>query len=123
LSKLILFTGTAMALLLCTPFGFAESKDQPLAHQVKVAIDPRSAAEMEQLVKGFNNSCPNVSIVRDENEAEYFIQASQADPWREWLLHFRITVFDKQGKVVFATDKHYSKGSTKEVCRFINAQK
>jgi len=122
LSKLIPFLISVIALSLCTSLGFAKSKGQPPVRQVKVTIDPRSAAETEQLVKGFDKSCPNVSIIRDEGDAEYLIQASQADPWREWLLHFRITVFDKQGKVVFATDKHHSKDATKEVCRFINSQ-
>ena len=49
------------------------SKGQPFPRQVKVAIDPRSTGEAQSLliVKGFGNSCPNVSIVRDESEAEY----------------------------------------------------
>ena len=69
-----------------------ESKDQPPPHQVYVAIDPQSAGATEQLVKGFGNSCPNVSIVRDESEAEYVVLASESDPWRGFLLHYYITV-------------------------------
>ena len=84
-----------------------KSKDQPSPRQVKVAIDPRSTGEAQSLliVKGFGNSCPNVSIVRDESEAEYVVLASESDPWRGFLLHYYITVYDKQGKLVFATDK------------------
>ncbi|MGA2001620.1 MAG: hypothetical protein ABSG52_16675 [Terriglobales bacterium] len=63
-----------------------------------------------------------MSIIRDETEAEYVIEASQSQPGREWTNHFRVTVFDKQGKAVFNTDKHSGKAATKEVCRFINAQ-
>jgi hypothetical protein len=100
-----------------------ESKDQPPPHQVNVAIDPQSAGATEQLVKGFGNSCPNVSIVRDESKAEYVIVASVCAAGCGWLTHFYITVYDKQGKVAFATDKVDSERSTKAVCRFFNAQK
>jgi len=56
----------------------------------------------------FGNSCPNVSIVRDESEAEYVVLA--ANPTVAWvLLHYYITVYDKQGKLVFATDKNTAK--------------
>jgi hypothetical protein len=113
-----------MALSLCTSLGFAKSKDQPPPRQVNVAIDPRSEgeAEAELLVKGFGNLCPNVSIIRDESKAEYVILASESNPLRGLLLSYYITVYDKQGKVVFATDKHHGKNATKDVCRFINAQ-
>jgi hypothetical protein len=102
-----------------------KSKDQPPPRQVKVAIDPRSAGEAQSvlIVKGFGNSCPNVSIVRDESEAEYIVLASESDPWRGLLLHYFITVYDKQGKMVFATDKHTGKNASEAACRFINAQK
>ncbi|MDR5730381.1 MAG: hypothetical protein RB191_23485 [Terriglobia bacterium] len=102
-----------------------KSKDQPPPREVNVAIDPRSSGEAEaHLVEdGFGKLCPNVSIVRDESKAEYVIFASESDPWRGLLLHYYITVYDKQGKVVFATDKHRGKDATKAACRFINAQK
>ena len=102
-----------------------KSKDQPPPRQVKVAIDPRSTGEAQSLliVKGFGNSCPNVSIVRDESEAEYVVLASESDPWRGFLLHYYITVYDKQGKLVFATDKNHGKSASEAACRFINAQK
>jgi hypothetical protein len=102
-----------------------ESKDQPPPRQVKVAIDPRSAGEAQSvlIVKGFGNSCPNVSIVRNESEAEYVVLASESDPWRGLLLHYFITVYDKQGKVVFAADKHDGKNAIKAFCRFFDTQK
>ena len=102
-----------------------ESKDQPPPRQVKVAIDPRSAGEAQSVLiaKGFGNSCPNVSIVRNESEAEYVVLASESDPWRGLLLHYFITVYDKQGKMVFATDKHTGKNASEAACQFINAQK
>ena len=102
-----------------------KGKDQPSPRQVKVAIDPRSTGEAQSLliVKGFGNSCPNVSIVRDESEAKYVIVASVCAAGCGWLTHFYITVYDKQGKVAFATDKVDSERSTKAACRFFNAQK
>lgn len=99
-----------------------ESKDQPPSDQVKVAIDPRSSGGMEAelLTNGFRNVCPNVSIIRDEPEAQYVIFASGACPG--FLCHYYITVYDKQGKVVFATDKHTGKNAVSAFCRFINPQ-
>jgi hypothetical protein len=102
-----------------------KSKDQPPPRQVNVAIDPRSEGEAQSalIVKGFGTSCPNVSIIRDESKAEYVILASESNPWRGLLLHYFITVYDKQGKVVFATDKHHGKNASEAACQFINAQK
>ena len=99
------------------------SKDQPLPRQLKVAIDPRSSGGMEAmlLTNGFRNVCPNVSIIRDEPEAEYVVFASGACPG--FLCHWYITLYDKQGNVVFATDKHEGKNAIKAFCQFMNAQK
>lgn len=94
-------------------------------HQAKVAIDPRSSGEAQSLliVKGFHDLCPNVSIIRDESQADYVVLASESDPWRGFLLHYYITIYDKQGKVVFSTDKHHGKDASKDACRFINTEK
>jgi len=99
--------------------------DQTPPRQVEVAIDPRSEgeAQSELLVNGFGKLCPNVSVIRDEAKAEYVIFASESNPWRGFLLHYYITVYDKQGKMVFGTDQHHDKSATKAVCQFINAQK
>jgi len=100
-----------------------KSKDQSPPSQVKVAIDPRSSGGMEAalLTNGFRNVCPNVSITHDESEAEYVIFASGACPG--FLCHYYITVYDKQGKVVFAADKHDGKNAIKAFCRFFDTQK
>ena len=100
-----------------------ESKDQPPTGQVKVAIDPRSSGGMEAalLTNGFRNVCPNVSIIRDESVAEYVIFASGACPG--FLCHYYVTLYDKQGRVVFATDKHTGKNAVNAFCQFFNAQK
>ena len=100
-----------------------KSNDQPSPRQAKVAIDPRSSGEteVELLAPGFRNSCPSVSIVRDESEAEYVIFASGACPG--FLCHYYITLYDKQGKVVFTTDKHDGKNAVKAFCQFMNGQK
>jgi len=100
-----------------------KSQDQQSPRQIKVAIDPRSSGGMAAmlLTNGFRNVCPNVSIIRDEPEAEYVIFASGACPG--FLCHWYITLYDKQGKVVFATDKHEGKNAIKAFCQFMNAQK
>ena len=99
------------------------SKDQPPPSEVQVAIDPRSSGGMEAmlLTNGFRSVCPNVSIIRDEPEAEYVVFASGACPG--FLCHWYITLYDKQGKVVFAADKHTGKNAINAFCQFMNAQK
>jgi hypothetical protein len=88
-------------------------------HQVKVAIDPRSSGETEAelLAPSFRNSCPSVSIVRDEAAAEYVVLANESHPG--FLMHYSIAVYDKQGEVVFTTDKHETKNAVKAFCKFI----
>ena len=97
------------------------SKGQPSPRQVKVVIDPRSSEGMERalLTNGFRDVCQNVSIVRDESEAEYVIFASGACPG--FLCHYYITLYDKQGKVVFTTDKHTGKSAVNAFCQFFRA--
>jgi hypothetical protein len=101
-----------------------KSKDQPSLRQVQVAIDPRSSGETEAelLTAGFRNSCPSVSIIRDESKAEYVVLASQASSG--FFLHYYITAYGKQGhgKVAFAADKRLAKDAIKAFCQFINAQ-
>ena len=121
----------ALALLAGVVGTFAQStstaatqkgKDQPPPRQVKVAIDPRSSGETEAelLAPGFHDSCSSVSIVRDESEAAYVVLAGQTQSWG--FLHYYITVYDKQGKVAFADNKHLTKNAIKAFCQFINAQ-
>lgn len=101
-----------------------KSEDQPSPRQVQVAIDPRSSGETEAelLTPGFRNSCPSVSIIRDESKAQYVVLAGQASSG--FFLHYYITVYDKQGqgKVAFAADKHLAKNTLKAFCQFISTQ-
>ena len=124
-AALALLAGSVGTSALPTSMVVQQSKDQPVARQVNVTIDQRSSgeAQSELLVEGFGRFCPNVSIIRDESKGEYVLFASESNPWRGFLLHYYITVYDKQGKVVFAIDKHHDKDATKAVCLFINAQK
>jgi hypothetical protein len=111
------------ALAMCVVLAIrAVSAQSAAPREVKVAVDPRSTPEAQShlITKGFQDECPNVSVVRDEAQADYIVLASESDPWRGFLLHYYITVYDKQGKVVFATDKHHGREASKEACRFIN---
>jgi hypothetical protein len=100
-----------------------KGKDQPSPRQVEVAIDPRSSGETEAelLAPSLRNSCPSVSIIRDESKAEYVVLASQANSGI--FIHYYITAYDKQGqgKVAFAADKHLAKNAIKAFCQFINS--
>jgi len=115
----------ASVVLLAGIAGASASAQSTPPRQVSVAIDPRSSEEGEAwlLSRGFPNLCPNVSVVRDGSEAEYTLLTTWSDPSRRLLLHYYITVYDKQGKVVFSTDKHEAKNAAKAACQFMNGQK
>ena len=91
------------------------------ATEIKVTVIPSSTMAVSQLVKGFSASCPNVTIVLDESKADYLMEA-QGPKDTEWLKHYRITLFDKQSKAVFGTDKHSPDAATKEACKFLNTK-
>jgi hypothetical protein len=114
----------ALALLAGT-VGTSASAQSASPRQVSVAIDPRSSEEAEAwlLSRGFPKLCPNVSVVRDGSEAEYTLLTTWSDPSRRLLLHYYITVYDKQGRVVFSTEKHEAKNAAKAACQFMNGQK
>src|SRR5215469_12022072 len=90
--------------------------------ETKLAVAPRSTMATSQLIKGFESSCPSVSIILDEGAAEYVIEADR-EKESEWLKHYRITLFDKHGKAVFSTDKHSPGAATKDVCKFLSQSK
>ena len=90
--------------------------------EIKVAVAPRSTMATSQLLKGFRESCPNVAVTSDEGSADYVIEANGPNA-AELLKHYRITLFDKQGKAVFSTDKHSSGAATKDVCKFLSQAK
>ena len=111
-----------LGLTLAVATTFAQSEKQIPLRQVSVSIDPRSSgeAQAELITNGFRKWCPNVSIIRDESEAQYVVLASESNPLRGLLLHYYITVYDKKGTVVFSVDKNHDKSATKAACKFIN---
>jgi hypothetical protein len=111
-----------LALLATTAKASAQSTSP---RQIKVAIDPRSSGETkaELLAPDFHSSCPTISIVRDDSEAEYVILAGQASSG--FFIHYSITVYEGLGqeKVIFSTDKHLAKNAIKAFCQFMNGPK
>jgi len=123
LALLVWAVGTSASAQSTATAAAPKSKDQSPQSQVKVAIDPRSSEGMERelITNGFRDVCPNVSIIRDESKAEYVIFASGTCPG--FLCHYYVTLYDKQGKVVFTTDKHTGKNAVNAFCQFMNSQK
>jgi|HubBroStandDraft_4_1064222.scaffolds.fasta_scaffold742016_1 hypothetical protein len=56
--------------------------------ETKIAVAPRSTMATSQLLKGFRESCPNVTVTSDEGSADYVIEANGPNaaefrrPWR-----------------------------------------
>jgi uncharacterized protein YcfL len=90
--------------------------------ETKIVVAPRSTMATSQLLKGFRESCPNVVVTSDEGSADYVIEANGPNA-AEFLKHYRITLFDKQGKTAFSTDKHSPGAATKDVCKFLSPAK
>jgi len=90
--------------------------------ETKVVVAPRSTMATSQLLKGFKESCPSVVVTSEESSADYVIEAEREKD-TEWLKHYRMTLFDKQGKAVFSTDKHSPGAATKDVCKFLSHAK
>ena len=101
-----------MAVILICATGSAETK---------VVVAPRSTMATSQLLKGFRESCPSLVITSEEGSADYVIEAEREKD-TEWMKHYRITLFDKEGKAVFSTDKHSPGAATKDVCKFLSGQ-
>ena len=86
--------------------------------ETKLAVAPRSTMATSQLLKGFRESCPSVEVVSDAGSADYVIEANGPNA-AEYMKHYRITLFDREGKATFSTDKHSPGAATKDVCKFL----
>jgi len=90
--------------------------------ETTVGVAARSTMAPSQLLKGFRASCPSVTIGSSESAVDYVIEANGPNA-AELLKHYRLTLFDKQGKPVFSTDKHSPGAATKDVCKFLTQSK
>jgi len=73
------------------------------------------------IAKEVAKRCPNVSITRKEELADYSLEALGGDrtnPHGQRL--FKFTLFDRQGNVAFSTETRQLHNAVKDVCTFVN---
>lgn len=104
--------GTAMLLVaLLAVAGMAKKAPKP---PVKVLLSPASTVASADLVKYFQQRCPNVTITLAPKESNYMLEAGG------WPGHYRFTVFRKGGDAVFATSTVFLTNAVKDVCKYVN---
>jgi len=73
------------------------------------------------IVREVSKRCPNVSITRSTESADYSLEAvggERTNPHGQRL--FKFTLFDRGGDVAFTTETRQVHNAMKDVCAFIN---
>ena len=88
----------------------------PGAHQLKLVLAPRSTADPFEVTKHFSESCPNVTITRNQKESDFMLVAGG------WSGDYRFLVVRKGGDVIYTTETALLSNSVKNVCKFLNTR-
>jgi hypothetical protein len=85
-------------------------------HALRIALAPRSTADPFEVTKHFSQSCPNVTITRNERESDFMLVAGG------WSGDYRFLVVRKGGDVIYTTETALLSNSVKNVCKFLNTR-
>jgi len=77
------------------------------------------SAEIE---KGLSEHCPDIILTRDSSKADYELQA-QYIPQTPASRANGLTLFDKNGDMIFFTTTDHTGNAVKDVCNFIKKEK
>jgi len=94
----------------------ASSADGPAPRQLRLVLAPRSTADPFEVTKHFSQSCPNVTITRNEHESDFMLYAGG------WSGDYRFMVIKKGGDVLYTTETALLSNSVKNVCKFLNTR-
>ena len=92
------------------------SADRPAPRQLRLVLAPRSTADPFEVTKHFSQSCPNVTITRNEHESDFMLYAGG------WSGDYRFMVIKKGGDVLYTTETALLSNSVKNVCKFLNTR-
>ncbi|HTZ74288.1 MAG TPA: hypothetical protein VMB47_10240 [Candidatus Aquilonibacter sp.] len=94
----------------------ASPADRPAPRQLRLVLAPRSTADPFEVTKHFSQSCPNVTITRNEHESDFMLYAGG------WSGDYRFMVIKKGGDVLYTTETALLSNSVKNVCKFLNTR-
>jgi hypothetical protein len=94
----------------------ASPADPPAPRQLRIVLAPRSTADPFEVTKHFSQSCPNVTITRNERESDFMLYAGG------WSGDYRFMVIKKGGDVLYTTETALLSNSVKNVCKFLNTR-
>jgi hypothetical protein len=89
---------------------------QPAARPLKIVLAPRSTADPFEVTKHFGQSCPNVTITRNEHDSDFMLVAGG------WSGDYRFMVIGKGGSVIYTTETALLSNSVKNVCKYLNTR-
>jgi hypothetical protein len=85
-------------------------------HTLRLVLAPRSTADPFEVTKHFSESCPNVTITRNQKESDFMLVAGG------WSGDYRFLVVKKGGEVIYTTETALLSNSVKNVCKFLNSR-
>jgi hypothetical protein len=93
---------------------------------VKIALVTQTPASVPavptaDIAREVSKKCPNVSVTRNGETADYSLEAVGGDrtnPHGQRL--FKFTLYDHDGNVAFTTETRQLHNAVKDVCAFIN---
>ena len=115
ISALVLAAATG-----CVTLVVAETK------RVKVALTTQTPSSVPaiptaDIAREVSKTCPNVSVTRSADTADYSLEAVGGDRTNPHVQRlFKFTLFDRDGNVVFTAETRQLHNAVKDVCAFIN---
>jgi len=96
------------------------------AKAVKLTLTSQTNADIPilpygDIVKETQKSCRNVTVVKDEHNADFSLEALSGEKTGiKWLKKYKFTLFNHDGSVVYFTESNEIHRAMKDVCAFIN---
>jgi hypothetical protein len=113
------------AVSVATTAGFAPAIAQTNHIKIFLTVSQTPASipaiPTADIARAVDKSCPNVTLTRNAEEADYSLEAVGGDrtnPHGQRL--YKFTVFDKTGIVAFDTETRRLNNAMKDVCAFID---
>jgi hypothetical protein len=85
-----------------------------------IALTDKSQVEPQDLLKGLQKECPDISVTNDAAKSDYTLEAiKKVDPSHDGNDSFNFTLLDHDGKIVRSTSTALLGSAVKDICRAI----
>lgn len=91
----------------------------------RIALSADSDVSMADIQRGFDKSCPGVSLTLNRDKADFVLSAvmnPRLIDGTEYRGKSGYALFNSNGDLVFTTRTRYQKNAIKDVCQFIRAR-